>query len=506
MHRANSGDYVIGVDMDSQGIRGMAVASGGTVIARAAIPLLSEMRCDKSGPNEAFEQDAEEWWHATCSVLNQIGEQLHVVGVAADAVKALCVAGTSGTFVPLDSSYHPLRPALMYSDSRALAEAERCNSVLSNLTAKLGYRFNTSFALPKLLWLTKNEPETWARTVLIAHQVDYIVGRLTGIWGVSDYTNALKLGYDLLAEDYPPEITSNLGLVLERLPRIVPPGTPLGRLLPSVAKELKLSQNIVVVAGLTDGCASQFAAGATEPGEWVSSLGTTLIIKGVSSELVKDLQGRLYCHRHPEHGWLPGGASNTGGKALAHHFPGVDLAAYDTRATALVPTSLLAYPLVGQGERFPFVVPDARGFIVGESDRVQLQPDLVYAAFLEGVALLERLAYEVVADLGAPVVGPIRSVGGGARSQLWLRIRSSVCNRSFIVPEVADTAMGAAILAAAGCLHPDLRGATQAMVRISNEIASDPSWVPVYEERYVRFKDELRKRGYLASRSEGQKE
>ena len=495
MHRADSVDCVIGVDIGTQGVRGMAVASDGTVVAHASVPWPSGTL--RTGPDGAFEQDAEQWWRATCSVLSQIGEQLTGAGVASDTVKALCVAGTSGTFVPLDSSYRPLRPALMYSDSRAVAEAHRCNSVLSNLTAKLGYRFNASFALPKLLWLSENEPEVWARTALIAHQVDYIVGRLTGVWGVSDYTNALKLGYDLLAERYPPEIASDFGLSLECLPQIVPPGTPLGRLVPSVADALGLSQRTLVVAGLTDGCASQFAAGATEPGEWVSSLGTTLIIKGVSSELVKDLQGRIYCHRHPEHGWLPGGASNTGSKVLAHHFPDADLAAYDTRAAALVPTSLLAYPLVGHGERFPFVVPDAEGFLVSESNGEQLQPDLVYSAFLEGVALLERLAYEVVAELGAPVIGPIRSVGGGARSQLWLRIRSSVCNRPFIVPEVADTAVGAAILAAAGRLHPDLKSATQAMVPNSKEIIPDPNWVPVYEERHARFKDELRARGYL---------
>jgi D-ribulokinase len=450
-----------------------------------------------AGLDGAFEQNAEEWWHATCIMLSQIGERLAVAGVAPEAVKALCVAGTSGTFVPLDSSHRPLRPALMYSDSRAVAEVHRCNSVLSDLTAKLGYRFNASFTLPKLLWLYEHEPGIWARTALIAHQVDYIVGRLTDVWGVSDYTNALKIGYDLLTERYPPHIASGLGLSLERLPQIVPPGTPIGTLVPSVATALRLSPRVLVVADLTDGCASQFAAGTTEPGEWVSSLGTTLTIKGVSTELVKDPQGRIYCHRHPEGGWLPGGASNTGGEALAHRFPDADLAAYDTRAAALVPTSMLAYPLVRHGERFPFVVPDVKGFIFGESDLVQLHPDLVYTAFLEGVALLERLAYEVVTDLGAPVVGPIRTVGGAARSQLWLRIRASVCNRPFIIPVVADAAMGAAALAAAGRLHPDLRSATQAMVSSSNVVTPDPGWVPVYEERYARFKDELRARGYL---------
>ncbi len=495
MSRAGSTDCVIGVDMGTQGIRGMAVASNGTVIARASVSFPSETL--QTGPDGAFEQDAELWWHATCILLSQIGEQLTVAGVACEAVKALCIAGTSGTFLPLDSSHRPLRRAFMYSDSRAVAEVQRCNSVLSDLTAKLGYRFNASFALPKLLWLCEHEPEVWEHTALIAHQADYIVGRLTDVWGVSDYTNALKTGYDSLAEHYPAKIASDLGLSLERLPHVVPPGEPIGSLVPSIAHALGLSPRTMVVAGLTDGCASQFAAGATEPGDWVSSLGTTLTIKGVSIELVKDPQGRVYCHRHPERGWLPGGASNTGGAVLAQHFPDADLAAYDTRAAALVPTSLLAYPLVQHGERFPFVVPDAEGFIVGESDLEQVHPDLLYTAFLEGVALLERLAYEVVTDLGAPVVGPIRTVGGAVRSQLWLRIRASVCNRPFIVPVVADAAMGAAVLAAAGRLHPDLRNATLAMVHSGNEVIPDPNWVPVYEERYARFKDELHTRGYL---------
>lgn len=120
--------------------------------------------------------------------------------------------------------------------------------------------------------------------------------------------------------------------------------------------------------------------------------GTTLTIKGVSAELVKDPIGRIYCHRHPEHGWLPGGASNTGGEILAQCFPDTDLATRDTRATGLVPTSLLVYPLVGHGERFPFVAPDAEGFIAGKPDLLLSNSDLIYGASLEGVALLERLA------------------------------------------------------------------------------------------------------------------
>lgn len=487
--------YVIGVDMGTQGARAIAVSADGTVVARAEEALPADLL--RVGSDGIFEQDAEEWWRVTCIALTKIGHELRSSGIDPDGVAALCVSGTSGTFVPLDASYRPLRSALMYSDGRAFAEVATCNEALADLTTKLGYRFNASFALPKLLWLRQHEADTWARTRLVAHQADYLVGKLTSRWGVSDYTNSLKTGYDLLAEEYPETLASKLDIALERLPRIVPPGTAISTLDTSVAARIGLSRRTLVVSGLTDGCASQFATGTTEPGEWVSSLGTTLTIKGASSELVKDPKGRIYCHRHPEHGWLPGGASSTGGEILARRFPGANLAELNERATPLVPTTLLTYPLERRGERFPFVAPQAKGFILNADAHANVSSDLFYAACLEGVAFVERLAYEVVTELGAPLHGPIRSVGGATHSQLWLRIRASVCNRPFVVPEVADTAMGNAVLAATGRLYPDLKSAARAMVHNKTEVMPEATWAPVYEEHYERFKEELRARSYL---------
>ncbi len=495
MPQAQNLNYVVGLDMGTQGARAIAVAENGTVAARGEEAYPSEML--STNPNGIFEQDAEAWWRVACRALRQIGEELAAKQIAPEAVTALSVSGTSGTFVPLDANYRPLRPALMYSDGRAKAEVERCNTALVSLTQALGYRFNASFALPKLLWLHEHEPDIWKRTTLIAHQADYIIGRLTDFWGVSDYTNVLKTGYDLLNLRYPDALSQKLGISTKRLPKVVAPGSPIGQVDTSVATNLKLSPRTLVVAGLTDGCASQFAAGATEPGEWVTSLGTTLTVKGTSTELIKDPQGRIYCHRHPEHGWLPGGASSTGGEILAHDFPNADLAAYNERAAKLTPTSLLVYPLVKHGERFPFSAPDAQGFVVGANNVEGVPRDLYYAACLEGVAFIERLAYDVATELGASVTDPIRTVGGATRSELWLRIRASVCNRPFVVPKIADPAMGTAVLAA-GRLHRNLQDAAQAMVSMTQEVQPNPDWVPIYDEHYTQFKQELQKRGYLA--------
>ncbi|MBE3558133.1 MAG: FGGY-family carbohydrate kinase [Ktedonobacteraceae bacterium] len=494
-------NYVIGVDMGTQGVRCLAVTADGTVLARAALSLPAESLALATGTDGVSEQNAEDWWNITFNALGQLAADLAVAGIPPEAGSALCISGTSGTFVPLDAAHRPLRPAIMYSDGRATEEAARCNAALVTLCEEAGYRFNTSFALPRLLWLARHETATIARTALIAHQADYLAGQLTGIWGISDYHNVLKTGYDLLAERYPPEIASELHLSPALFPRVVAPATPIGSLRADLAKALKLNPHLLVVAGTTDGCASQFAAGASAPGEWVSSLGTTLTIKGVSNTLIKDPQGRVYCHRHPEQGWLPGGASNSGGEILLRRFAGADLAAYDNRTASLAPTSLLCYPLVRHGERFPFVAPDAEGFLLDPQDQARGQLDLSYVAALEGVALLERLAYEVVSNLGAPLHGPIRTVGGAARSRLWLRIRASVCNRPFVVPAIADPAMGAAMLAASGRCHASLQSAIHSMVHHTIEIEPEAQWTAIYEERYAWFKEELQKRRYLSTRN-----
>jgi len=112
-----------------------------------------------------------------------------------------------------------------------------------------------------------------------------------------------------------------------------------------------------VVAGATDGTASFIASGAVAPGEWNSTLGTTLVVRGVSRELIKDPSGGVYCHAHPMGYWLPGGASSTGGECLKHSFPGEDWAALDREALARAPTALVVYPLARVGERLPFHQP-----------------------------------------------------------------------------------------------------------------------------------------------------
>ena len=473
-------NLVAGVDVGTGGVRVTVCDTTGTVWAEAAHALTTDRR------GALLEQDPTAWRLAAATGLRQVTAELR--GRA--RILAVAVAATSGTVCLLDAHGAPLRPAMLYADSRAEAEATLIATHAADLQARLGYRFHSSWGLPKLLWLAHHEPTLFAQARYFAHAGDVLNGWLCGDYGVTDATQALKTGYDLLAERWPAFIAT-LGMPLAKLPRVVPAGQPIGQVTPDAAAATGLAVGTIVVAGMTDGCAAQVAAGVTRPGQWLSILGTTLVFKGVSRELLHDPLGRLYCHRHPAGFWLPGAASNIGGEAL-HQWPAARLPALDRAAAALSPTRLSSYPLRREGERFPFIRPEARGFLVGTpaSDEEQ------YAATLEGVAYVERLGYALITALAGTTTPELRTAGGGARSEVWLQMRANVLQRPLAVAAATGAGFGAAVLAAAATLHPDLDSATAAMAHTSVTVTPQPATAERYEAGYQRFLAACTARGY----------
>jgi xylulokinase len=254
-----------------------------------------------------------------------------------------------------------------------------------------------------------------------------------------------------------------------------------------------LPVGVPVLAGMTDGCTSQISTGAVAPGDWNSTLGTTLVIKGVTEQLLLDPQGRIYSHRHPAGYWLPGGASNTGGEAIALRFPQEKWDEFNAQALNLAPTDTIIYPLVRLGERFPFACAEAEGFVLRQPhDEVTN-----YVAHLEGVGYVERLAYEVLTRLGGQIGSTIYSAGGATRSRSWGQLRADILGRTLVRPEVTGGAMGAAIIAAAGTWYEGLIPAARAMVRLVEWVEPRLILAAVYEARYQQFKEACAARGYL---------
>jgi xylulokinase len=481
-----------GLDIGTQGARCVVAADAGEVLAEGE----GAFACQRVGglPDGWFEQDPGHWLEALKQAVRGALDQLAGAGHAADSIAAVSVTSTSGTLCAVDLDGRPVCAAIMYSDSRSADEARAAQEAGAAVAGALGYRFGASFGLPKIMWLKAHRPEAFARAAWMISPTDFVIGRLTGSWGRSDQTNALKFGYDLLRDRWPDYIESDLGLSVDLLPRVQRTGEPAGVLLKARAGELGLPAGIPVAAGLTDGCASQISSGAVLPGEYNTTIGTTLVVKGVSENLLVDPLGRIYCHRHPDGHWLPGGASNTGAECLARSFAAEDMEALDAAAARISPTDLVAYPLVGTGERFPFRCDEAVGFLVGTAGSRQE----TFAAYLEGVACLERMALEMIADeLGGSVGRRIYSAGGGARSEIWLQIRADTLDRTVVRPTATGGAMGAAIVAASLARSETVTRSARRMVRVDREVAPREALKSAYNEKYGRFVDECRRRGYL---------
>jgi D-ribulokinase len=479
-----SDEVWIGLDLGTQSVRAMAVTGNGTVVGAGTHKLTS----DRDGPRH--EQDPEQWWQAVAAASR---EALHDVDPA--AVRGVAVDATSGTVLLVDHRGNPLTAGLMYDDTRAADMVERVNEVGAAVWRDLGYqRMQPAWALPKLLWLLREHPDLIAGARL-AHQNDFINIRLVGHEVPTDLSNALKTGAHLIEETWPSDVFDALGVPGHLLPALVRPGTRIGTVCAAAAEATGIPVGTPVVSGATDGCAAQLGAGALSVGSWNSVLGTTLVLKGVTRELIRDPLGAVYSHKAPNGDWLPGGASSTGAGAVSRDFPGADLDELNRRAARHEPAGALAYPLVSAGERFPFVAPQARGFLLGapadDGDH--------FAAVLQGVAFVERLCFDYLDLLGAPLDGYLILTGGATKSTYWCQLRADILDRPVTLPDTAEGALGMAVLAAS----PGREAADVAaeMVRIREVIEPRPGSRGRFDEPYLRFVDELADRGWLAAQA-----
>ncbi|MFY0408560.1 FGGY-family carbohydrate kinase [Solicola sp. PLA-1-18] len=478
---SDPGSTWIGIDLGTQSVRVIAVRGDGEVVGRGSSALTSH----RDGPRH--EQDPEQWWTAVCEASRHA-----TADVDSSTVRGVATDGTSGTVLLTDDAGTPLTPGLMYDDARAPAQAAAVNAAGAEVWSSLGYqRMQVSWGLPKLLWLLDTRRVTAdAGPVRLAHQVDVVNRRLVGRPVATDLSNALKTGADLRGGCWPREVMDRLGVPDDVLPDLVPPGSRLGQVGEAGAEATGIPAGTPVVAGTTDGCASQLGAGVVDVGSWNSVLGTTLVLKGVTAAPLADPNGVVYSHRGPAGRWLPGGASSSGAGVVPSLFPGADLDALTDGARAHEPSSCLTYPLVSEGERFPFVAPAARAFEIG---RVDGDADR-FASVLQGVAHVERLCYDYLDLLGAPLDGDVVLTGGASGNDYWCQLRADVLGRDVRVPADATPALGMAVLAAGGEGDPaPLAAAMTGSSRTFSPRTSRDRLVP----GYVALVDQLEERGWL---------
>lgn len=421
----NHDTLAVGIDFGTSGCRAIAIDHAGTVRAEVTLPLPPPER-----RGTEVEQSPALWAAALDTLLETL-----VCAVPPAAIGAVAVDGTSGTVLLADASGTPLGPALMYNDGRADTEA----AAIAALAPRESAAHGTASGLAKLLWLLRRPGVERAAHLLT--QTDYLNGLLGGCWDISDTNNCLKNGYDARHKCWP-EWLDRLGVPRHLLPLAVAPGTTLCTIRPNLAQRYGLRPATLIVAGTTDSTASFLATGAALPGEAVTSLGSTLVLKVLSERPVYAPEYGVYSQPLGDL-WLVGGSSNSGGAVLRQYFSDAQMAALTPHLRPDRPTGLDYYPLPARGERFPLNAPSLQ-------PRITPRPAdnaVFFQGLLEGITHIEQRGYGLLAQLGAPWPNSVRSVGGGARNPGWTILRGALLGVPMLEVQHPQAAYGAALLA-----------------------------------------------------------
>ncbi|UZQ53261.1 FGGY-family carbohydrate kinase [Trichothermofontia sichuanensis B231] len=348
----------------------------------------------------------------------------------------IAINGTSSTVLLCDATGQPVTEPLLYNDDRAVTVIEQVQAIAPPDHVVISA---TSSFSKVLWWQAQGIPATLPSPLFLLHQADWLAFLLHGRLGISDTHNVLKLGYDVVNDRYPEWVLRATASL--QLPQVVAPGTAIGPVCPAVAEHFQIASDCQICAGTTDSVAAFLASGAAIPGEAVTSLGSTLVLKLLSETRIEVAQYGIYSHRLGDR-WLVGGASNTGGAVLKHFFTEAELVALSAQIDPNQASPLHYYPLLRSGERFPINDP---------SLAPQLEPRPASAiAFLHGLlesmARIEAQGYALLTAYGAPPLQRVYTAGGGAHNPAWTAIRQRCLGVPVLPATQTEAAYGTALL------------------------------------------------------------
>ncbi|MBE9117486.1 FGGY-family carbohydrate kinase [Lusitaniella coriacea LEGE 07157] len=409
--------YYLGIDFGTSGARGVVIDGEEKICWEFQYPFAA------SGDWVAV------WRKALFSILEQIPLEIK------EEMRAIALNGTSSTVLLCDRAGNPLDAPILYNDDRAINELETLKKIAPSHPIVL----SATSSLAKLFWWYRQP--IYSQAVYFLHQADWLAFLLHGQLGISDYHNALKLGYDVEELNYPAWLQKLP--ISPLLPQVFSPGTPVGTVTPEISFRFGLSKKCCVCTGTTDSIAAFLASGATQPGEAVTSLGSTLVLKLLSSTKIDNAKYGIYSHRLGNL-WLVGGASNTGGAVLRHFFSDAELARLSQQIDPQIESPLDYYPLLKKGERFPLNDPELE-------PRIEPQPDNPVEflhGLLESLARIETQGYQLLQQFGATPLYRVYTAGGGAKNEIWTALRQRYLNVPVLASSYTEAAYGTALLAA----------------------------------------------------------
>ncbi|MGA2764150.1 MAG: xylulokinase [Spirochaetia bacterium] len=449
--------YLLAHDLGTSGNKATLFTTDGKLVQSVTVPYGTHY----FNTNWA-EQDPADWWNAVCASTQALASQ-----VDAREVAAICFSGQMMGCLCVDREGRPLRPAILYSDQRAVAE---CNAILGKIDAVdfyriTGHRASASYSVEKLMWVKAHEPEIYRKTHKMLHAKDYMNFRLTGVMASehsdASGTNVMDLGTRCWSE----KLIGITGIDGGKLPDLKASTDVVGELTAEAAKAIGLSPGIPVVAGGGDGVCAGVGVGSVKPGMTYNYLGSSSWIATTTEKPIFDDAMRTFVWAHAVPGYVhPCGTMQTAGSSYAWLKNEIctlekaygsetgqspyDLINREIEKSPPGANGIVFLPYL-LGERTPRWNPDAKGAFIG------LTLEHTRADVLRSVMEVVTLNLSIILDIFRTQI-PIREItviGGGAKGDVWRRIMADVYQADVLRPNYLEeaTSMGAAIIGGVGC-------------------------------------------------------
>lgn len=471
----------LGLDFGTSSVKGVLIDAKQKIVATASAPL----KVSRPQPGWS-EQNPEDWWKACNVVVKTLGR---MKPKAIAAVEGIGLSGQQHGATLLGKDDKVLRPAILWNDARSFRECEDIMSREPKAVPLSGNIPLAGYTAPKLVWVKKHEPKTFAKVAKVLLPKDYIRLRMTGEYAsdMSDASGTFWL--DIARRRWSEMLLAASDMSIDQMPKLYEGTEATGRLTPAVARAWSMPKRPVVAGGGGDNASAACGIGAVTDNSALVSIGTSGVMF-VSNDTFRPNAGRMvhaFCHAVPgtwhQMGVILSAAASLEWLAGILGAPAPKLTgALGTKLTGPSPALFLPYL---SGERTPVGDSQVRGLIMGlghESDHKVL----THAA-LDAVAFAFRDSLEALKDAGTEVKR-VTAVGGGSKSELWLKIIATVLGVPVDLPAAGDVggAFGAARLGMIAATGADFRKVLTAP-KTARTIKPEPRAREAYEEHYRRY-------------------
>jgi xylulokinase len=466
----------IGLDLGTSGLKGVLVDEDQAVLAEATAPLTV------SRPQEGWsEQAPSDWIHAAETVLDRLAAK------GLGKVRGIGLSGHMHGATLLDAADEVLRPCILWNDTRSHEEAAELDGdpMFRRLTGNIVF---PGFTAPKLVWVARHEPAIRARVAKILLPKDYLRLWLTGdhVGEMSDAAGTSWL--DTGRRDWSDDLLRATGLARGQMPRLVEGSAASGVLREALAARWGLPKGVVVAGGGGDNAASGVGVGVVRAGEAFVSLGTSGVLFAANDGYQPDPATAVhtFCHALPDT-WHQMGVILAATDALNWYarLVGADAARLTGELGPLAaPGKTIFLPYLG-GERTPLNSASVRGAFTGlehATDRTAAT-----RAVLEGVTYAIRDCRDALVATGTRLEH-LLAVGGGSRSDYWLRLIATALDCPVQLPVAGDFggAFGAARLAIMAATGAGPEIAT--LPKIQRVIEPEASLRDAFDAGHSRFR------------------